>query len=222
MKLVFLGAPGVGKGTYASRIGPLLGIPQISTGDLVTNEIKNKTPLGEKIKEYNDRGLLVPDEIITDMLKERLRQGDTGKGFILDGFPRTLKQAELLEKITEIDMVININLREDILIEKLSGRRICRGCGEIYNIADINRGSIRMPPILPKRPGICDKCGGEIYQRDDDRESVIKERLEVYRKQTEPLIEYYRTKGLLKDFFVTGGPDEMVPRLIELIKSKQA
>jgi len=216
MKVVFLGAPGVGKGTYASRIGPVLKMVHISTGDLVRKEIKDNSSLGRKIKKYNDKGLLVPDQIITEMLKKRLRGV---RGFILDGFPRTVRQAEMLEKIAKIDRVININLREDILIEKLSSRRVCKQCGEIYNIADINRHGIHMPPILPKRDMICDKCSGPLYQRGDDREQVIRERLKIYKKQTKPLIEYYKVKGLLRDFQVTGGPEEMVPKIIKLIKA---
>ena len=218
MKLVFLGPPGVGKGTYASRIGPILGIPQVSTGDLVRKEIRDGSLLGKKIKEYSDKGLLVPDSIITEMLRKRLEERDARKGFILDGFPRTLVQAEMLGKTTPLDAVININLREDILVRKIAARRVCRNCGEIYNVADIREGRIHMPPLLPKREGICDKCGGELYQRDDDREAVVRERLEIYSKQTKPLVEYYKKKGLLKEFHVTGGPEQMVPQLLKLIR----
>ena len=220
MKLIFLGPPGVGKGTYASRIGPLMGIPQISTGDLVRGEIKNQTPLGEKIKEYSDKGLLVPDEVITEMLKKRLEEDDAQKGFILDGFPRTLNQAGLLENVAEIDQVINLNLADNVLVQKISARRICRNCGDIYNIADIHEGDIHMPPVLPKKEGACDKCGGPLYHRDDDKEGVVRERLLVYKKETQPLIDYYREKGILKDFHVNAGPKQMVPKLMELIKGK--
>jgi len=218
MKLIFLGAPGVGKGTYASRIGPQMGIPQISTGDLVRKEIKEQTELGGRIKEYSDKGLLVPDEIVTEMLKRRLEEDDTKEGFILDGFPRTIKQAELLEGITGIDLVININLREDVLIRKIAARRVCRECGDTYNIADIQEDGINMPPLSPKKEGVCDKCGGSIYQRDDDKEDVVKDRLSIYQKETSPLIEYYRKKGILKEFQVVAGPEKMVPKLIELIR----
>lgn len=220
MRLVFLGAPGVGKGTYASRVGPKLGIPQISTGDLVRKEIKEESPLGKRIKQYSDSGGLVPDEIITDMLKKRLEGKDAKKGFILDGFPRTTPQAKALEKITSIELVVNINLREDILVRKIAARRVCRECGEIYNIADIRESGIVMPPLLPKKPGVCDKCGGSIYQRDDDMEAVVKGRLDLYKKETQPLIDFYKKKGLLKEIQVIGGPDVMVPKIIELIKSK--
>jgi len=219
MNLIFLGPPGVGKGTYASRISPLLGIPHISTGDMLRNEVKRGSDLGKRANEFMAKGLLVPDEIVFEMLKKRLQQQDARKGFILDGFPRTLPQAKLLEKITTIDRIININLREQVLIQKIAARRICRKCGEIYNIADIREGEIHLPPLLPKKEGVCD-CGGELYQRDDDKEDVVRERLEVYKKQTQPLIDFYRKQGILKDFQVTAGPEQMVPKIIELIKGK--
>lgn len=217
MKFIFLGAPGVGKGTYASRISPQLGIPQISTGDLVRKEIKQRSELGEKVKEFSSKGLLVPDEIIIEMLEKRLQEPDCKKGFILDGFPRTLPQAQALEKITNIDKVINISLREDIIVRKIAARRVCQECGEVYNIADIHEGDIHMPPLAPKREGVCDTCGGSLFQREDDKEAVVKDRLDVYKKQTAPLIDHYKKKGLVIDFEVTGGPDKMVPKLLKLI-----
>ncbi len=220
MRIVFLGAPGAGKGTYASRISPVLGIPQISTGDLVRKEVREGTELGKKVKEYSDKGLLVPDETITEMLRKRLEQGDAGKGFILDGFPRTLRQAELLEGITDVDRAINIVLKESIIIQKIAGRRVCRQCGEIYNVADIHEGDIHMPPLLPKEEGKCDKCGDELYQRDDDNEEVVRSRLEIYRKEIQPLIDYYREKGTLREFHVLGGPERMVPQLLEVIRGE--
>ncbi len=219
MKAIFLGPPGVGKGTYASRISPQMGIAHISTGDLLREEVKKKTELGLKAKEYMDRGELVPDELVIDMLEKRIREKDCENGFILDGFPRTIPQAEALEKIVKIDVVINLLLKDEFLIEKISARRQCRKCGEIYNLADIDREGIKMPPILPKVPGKCDKCGGELYQRDDDKEETVRERLEVYKKQTAPLIEYYRKKGLLKEVRVTGGPEKMVPIVMEAMRS---
>lgn len=219
MNLIFLGPPGVGKGTYASRISPLLGIPHISTGDMFRDEVKRGSDLGKKAQEFMEKGLLVPDEIVFEMLKKRLQQQDARKGFILDGFPRTHPQAELLEKITTIEKVININLREQVLIQKIAARRVCKNCGEIYNIADIREGEIHLPPLLPKKEGVCD-CGGELYQRDDDKEDVVRERLEVYKKQTQPLIDFYRKQGLVRDFQVTAGPEQMVPKIIELIKGK--
>lgn len=220
MRLIFLGAPGVGKGTYASRISKELGIAHISTGDLLREEVKNETQLGKKAKVYMEKGELVPDELVNKILKERLKKKDCEKGFILDGYPRTIEQAKELEKITKIDLVLNITLKKEILIKKISARRICKTCGKIYNIADINEDGIRMPPILPKKEGICDDCGGELHQRPDDDQKVIEERLKVYEKQTKPLIDYYKKKGLLKEVKVTGGPELMVPKIIEMIKGE--
>ena len=218
MNLIFLGPPGVGKGTYASRIAPKLEIAHISMGDIFREEIKKESEIGKKVKGYLEKGLLVPDEIVIEVLKERIRKDDCKKGFILDGFPRTIKQAEELEKITKIDVVINLSLDEDILVKKISARRICKKCGKIYNIADIKKGDIHLPPLLPKKDNICDDCGGELYQRDDDKEDVIKERLKVYHKQTAPLIDYYMKKGLLRNVKVVGGPEVMVPKIIEILK----
>jgi adenylate kinase len=217
MKLIFLGAPGVGKGTYASRISSQLGIAHISTGDLLRDEVKNGTQLGKEAKGYMERGDLVPDALVNRILKERLSQKDCSKGFILDGFPRTLNQAKELEKITKIDLVVNINLKKDLLIKKLAARRICRGCGNIYNVADIREGGIHLPPLLPKNEGVCDACGCELYQRPDDNTKVIEERFAAYEKQTKPLIAFYRKKRLLQDIEVVGGPDMMVPKILELI-----
>jgi len=221
MKLIFLGPPGVGKGTYASRIGPKLGIPHISTGDLLRNEIKAETELGKKAKEFMDAGNLVPDQLVIDMLKKRIGKPDAMNGFILDGFPRTIPQAEALDKTIDIDIVVNIIQKDEIIIKKISARRVCRKCGEIYNIVHIKYGGIDMPPILPKVEGVCDKCGGELYQRDDDKESVVRDRLEVYKKQTAPLIKFYRDKGIVVDIDVVGGPDVVVPEIIEAIKNKE-
>lgn len=218
MQFVFLGPPGVGKGTYASRAGPQLGIPHISTGDIFRAEVKSGSELGNRVKGIMDSGGLVSDNIVIEVLKKRLEHEDARKGFILDGFPRTIPQAEALDGVTSINAVMNIDLPEDIIVEKISARRICRNCGDLYNVADINRNGIRMPPMLPKVEGKCDKCGGELYQRDDDKVDVVKERLDAYKKQTSPLIDYYRDKRILIDFRPTAGPDEMVPKIVELLK----
>jgi adenylate kinase len=218
LNVVFLGAPGVGKGTYASRVGPILGIPQISTGDIFRAEAKKGSELGRKVKSIMDAGGLVSDDIVIEVLKGRLREDDAKNGFILDGFPRTIPQAEALDGITTINVALNIHVPEDILIEKISARRTCRNCGDLYNVADIDRKGIRMPPMLPKVEGRCDKCGGELYQREDDKPEVIKERLAAYEKQTAPLIKYYRKKGILVDFRPTDAPDKMVPKIVELLK----
>jgi len=218
MKFVFLGPPGVGKGTYSGRLAPMLGIAHISTGDMFREEVEEGTALGLKLKGIMERGDLVPDEIVIDALKERIKKPDCRLGFILDGFPRTIEQAEALDKMFKIDMVLNIQIPEDILIEKISARRVCRECGDIYNVADIHRKGIDMPPMLPKVVGKCDKCGGELYQRPDDKPAVIKERLLTYKKETKPLIDYYRKRGLLKDFKATAGPEKVVPKIVGLLR----
>ena len=210
MRIVMLGPPGAGKGTYASRMTVALGVPHISTGDMVREVIKAQTQLGMKIKEYSDKGGLVPDGIIVQLLANRLAKPDCEKGFILDGFPRTIRQAKALDGISKIDVVINLNVPDEIIIARLSNRIVCRKCEAIYNLLTLK----------PKREGICDNCGGELYQREDDKPEVIQERLDVYRKKTEPLIEYYRTKGILRDVHcddLMTPPDVIVERIMEII-----
>ncbi len=189
MNLIFLGPPGVGKGTIAARVKVEFSIPHISTGDLFREAIKNQTKLGKEVQKIIEAGNLVPDELTVAMVQERLALGDVKKGFILDGFPRTIPQAESLEKISTIDRVVNFILADEAILMRLSGRRMCRSCGYSHHI-------IFMPP---KVEGKCDKCGGELYIRKDDTEESIKNRLEVYKKQTEPLIAFYKAKGLLSD-----------------------
>ena len=218
MKKIFLGPPGSGKGTYSSRISPILKIPHISTGDLFREHIKNKTEIGKQIKENMDAGKLSSDELTIELVKERLSKDDCKNGFILDGFPRTIPQAQALQKITNIDVVSNLIIPEEILIEKACSRRICKNCGDIYNISNINRCGVRMPPMNPKEKGKCDKCGGEIIQRADDNEQTIKDRLEIYKKETQPLIDFYKNLGILKDIKITSPPNEMVPIILEIIK----
>ncbi|MFQ6010112.1 MAG: adenylate kinase [Candidatus Aenigmatarchaeota archaeon] len=218
MRIIMLGPPGSGKGTYSKRMSPELGIPHISTGDIFREHLKKETEIGKKIKEVMRSGGLVPDDIVMEIVKDRLSKEDAQKGFIFDGFPRTLFQAKELEKTVKVDVVVNLYLPDDVLIEKLSARRICKECGDIYNIADINREGIRMPAMNPKVQGKCDKCGGELIQRKDDTEEVIRERLEVYKKQTEPLIKFYRDKELILDIKVTDPPGIMVPRILGEIK----
>ena len=220
MNLIFLGPPGAGKGTYASRICGKKGWAHISTGDLLREEVKNQTELGNEAKQYMDQGKLVPDELVIKMLSGRLERDDCKEGFVLDGFPRTITQAEALENITKIHAVVNLKIPDWVLIEKILARRTCEKCGDIYNVADIRFGpnkEYHMPPMNPKEKGICNKCGGRLVSRSDETEDIIKKRLEVYREQTEPLIDYYREKGLLKDVDVTGPPEVMVPKIMEII-----
>lgn len=220
MKIIMLGPPGSGKGTYSSRISSIFKIPQISTGDMIRAEIKSQTETGKKIQEIVNAGRLAPDEIVMGLMKKRMLEKDCRNGFILDGFPRTLGQAEELNKIVKVDVVLNLVLPEDILIRKITARRVCEKCGDNYNVADINEQGITMPPMLPKKEGICDKCTGKLIQRKDDTVEVIKERLSVYRKQTEPLIKYYREKGLIKDVRITASPEIMVPKIINMLGGK--
>ncbi len=187
MKIILLGSPGAGKGTQAKIITKALGIPHISTGDILRKAIEEKTPLGLKAKGYMDKGHLVPDDLIIGLVKERIGRKDCEEGFLLDGFPRTIPQAQALEKISNIDKVINLKIVNEVAIERLSGRRTCKRCGAMYHV-------IYIPS---RKEGICDRCGGELIIREDDRREAVSKRLEVYREETRPLVEYYRKKGLL-------------------------
>jgi adenylate kinase len=192
MRLILLGPPGAGKGTQASAIVKRYNIPHISTGDIFRMNIKENTPLWKEVKSYLDAGLLVPDELVVDIVRDRIRKSDCKNGFLLDGYPRTINQAEVLnqelaEMGTKLDAAINIFLDTQLLIERAVGRRLCKNCGATYHI--------KFHP--PKQDGICDICGGELYQRDDDKEETVKKRIEVYLTQTKPLIEYYKDKNLL-------------------------
>jgi adenylate kinase len=193
MRIVLLGAPGAGKGTQAKKLIEKYGIPQISTGDILRKAVADGTPLGKEAKSYMDKGELVPDSVVIGLVKERLAQDDCKKGFILDGFPRNTAQAETLDGVLAemgmpLQVALSVDVDLDILMKRLTGRRTCRGCGQMYNIY--------FGP--PQKEGVCDKCGGELYQRDDDREETIRKRLEVYEAQTAPLIDYYQGKGILK------------------------
>ena len=184
MKIVLLGAPGSGKGTVAKELVKDLGIPQVSTGDMLRSGVARKSDLGLKAKKYMDAGELVPDSVVIGLIDERVQHGDCRNGFILDGFPRTIAQAEALAGITQLDKVINLVVSDDIIIRRLSTRRSCKDCGAIYNL-------VTFPP---KKDGVCDKCGGHLFQRDDDKEEAIKNRLVVYNRQTAPLIGFYKDK----------------------------
>ena len=181
VRLIILGPPGSGKGTYAIRLHSKLSIPAIATGDIFREMVEKETPLAKKIKLFMSEGKLVPDDITIEILSKRLKKDDCRKGFILDGYPRTIKQAEALDKIAKIDAVIRLIVPEWIIVERLSSRRVCKNCGQIFNIRFLK----------PKKEGICDKCGGELFQRPDDQPKVIKDRLKVYETLTQPLINYY-------------------------------
>ena len=194
MKIVMLGAPGAGKGTQAKMISEKYNVPHISTGDIFRANIKENTPLGQKAKEYMDKGLLGPDELVVDLVGDRLAQDDAKNGYVLDGFPRTIPQAEALtealDKIGEkLDYAIDVEVPDDNIINRMSGRRACVACGGTYHI--------KFNPT--KKEGICDACGGELILRDDDKPETVKQRLTVYHDQTQPLIDYYTKEGILKE-----------------------
>lgn len=184
MKAIIFGPPGSGKGTYASRLRAKLGVDVIAMGDIFREIMKEDSPLGKKVKQYVEKGLLVPDDVVIEVLKQRLAKSSSKKGFILDGFPRTLEQANALDKIVAIDVVIKLTVPDSIIIERLSTRRICKSCGEVYNVRYLK----------PKVEGVCDKCGGQLYQRPDDTAKVIKDRIQVYERQTQPILQHYKEK----------------------------
>ena len=189
MKLILLGAPGAGKGTQAERLSKELNIPTISTGNILRAAIKNGTPTGLKAKSYMDAGKLVPDEVIIGIITERLAEDDCANGYILDGVPRTIAQAEAIESAgIHFDAVVSIEISDETIMERMSGRRVCENCGASYHLV----------AVPPKRPGVCDSCGGKLVQRKDDAPETVKSRLAVYHKETEPLKDFYQKRGLLK------------------------
>jgi adenylate kinase len=208
MKLVIFGPPNAGKGTQSQKLSEKYKIPQVSTGDLLRKAVADKTPLGLKVKSYLDQGKLGPDRLIVEIIKERIARPDCQNGYILDGFPRTMAQAYELEKITEVDIVLNIVIDFDALLERAIGRRLCPKDGTVYHV--------KYNP--PRQPGICDKCGTALIQRDDDKEETVRERLRVYREQTEPLIEYYRNKCKLVDIDGAGGIDLVFNQMVVAIE----
>ncbi len=192
MNLILLGPPGAGKGTQAAAIIERFGVPHISTGDMLRAAVAKGTEVGKKAKAIMEAGELVPDEVVCQIVRERLAEPDCANGFLLDGFPRTVAQAEALDQILAdagkaLDKVICYEVPDDVVVERLSGRRMCRQCNANYHVKF----------LPPKQDGVCDKCGGELYQRDDDKEETIRERLSVYHKQTAPLVKYYEDKGVL-------------------------
>jgi adenylate kinase len=214
MKMMIMGPQGSGKGTYASRLGEVFGIPSISTGQIFRENIAKGTRLGKEVEKFVNAGLLVPDEITMQVVKERLNEPDCKKGFIFDGFPRTLKQAEELEKIVHLDVVLYLNVPEWILVKRLSSRVTCKNCGKIYNLLNVK----------PKKDGVCDDCGGELIVREDETPESIKMRLKEYERGTKPLIDYYKNKGILKifhnDVFETP-PEECVKKILVILGVKK-
>jgi len=211
--VILLGPPGSGKGTQAVRLTKELGIPHISTGDLFRENISKDTELGRKAKSYTNAGKLVPDELVLDMLFDRVSRPDCARGYLLDGFPRTLAQAEALDKYlppnTQL-IVLSLNVPDDLIVKRAEGRLTCKNCGTIYN-------RYFSPPA---QEGKCDKCGGELVQRPDDRAEVVEERLRVYHAQTQPLVEYYNKKGVLIQVDGTKSPDEVFSALKEKLSSR--
>lgn len=213
--LILLGPPGAGKGTQAKKLVDKYGIPQISTGDILREALKNETPLGIEAKSYMNRGALVPDEVVIGIVKDRLKRSDCGKGYILDGFPRTIAQADALFSYlgnigSPIDKVIDIAVSNEYIVKRLSGRRVCRTCGATFHI--------EFSPS--KGGGKCEKCGGELFQREDDSENVVTKRLEAYEAQTIPLVEYYKKKGLLNTINGIGEVDSIFDDICKIVDEK--
>ena len=208
MNLILLGAPGAGKGTQAEILCKKLGIPTISTGNVLRAAIKEGTPTGIKAKSYIDAGQLVPDEVIIGIVDERLAQSDCANGYILDGVPRTIAQAEALEKAgIKFDAVVSIEISEDEILRRMSGRRVCEACGSSYNIE----------AVPPRVEGICDNCGGKLIQRKDDTPETIRERLKVYHNETEPLVDFYATRGLLKPVEVADNKEATSRKILAVL-----
>ena len=215
MRLVLLGAPGAGKGTQAKKLIEKYKIPQISTGDILRKAVADGTPLGKEAKVIMDKGELVPDKIVLGLVEERVKQADCKNGFILDGFPRNTAQAEALDKLLNnmgmpLDSALSVDVPKDDLMKRLTGRRTCKSCQQMYNV-------YYSPP---KKDAVCDKCGGELFQRGDDKEETIKRRLDVYDAQTAPLMDYYKKKGIVKSVMGVGSIDEIFNKVCALLESK--
>lgn len=208
LKLIIFGPPSAGKGTQAQRLSKKYGIPQIATGDLLREAVAKKTPLGVKIKSYLDTGRLGPDDLIVQLISERVSKPDCADGYILDGFPRTMGQAEELDKMTKVDLVLNIVVDFEALVERAIGRRICRQCAAVYHV--------KFNP--PEKEGICDKCGSELIQRDDDKEDTVRNRLRIYMEQTAPLVEHFRGQGILVDIDGSKGIEGVFDQMVDAIE----
>ena len=212
MKIIMLGAPGAGKGTQAKKIAAKYGIPHISTGDIFRANIKNGTELGKKAKTYMDQGLLVPDELVVDLVVDRVNQDDCTNGYVLDGFPRTIPQAEALTEALEkmgqkVDFAIDVNVPDENIVKRMGGRRACVTCGATYH----------MVYAPTKKEGICDTCGGELILRDDDKPETVQKRLNVYHDQTQPLIDYYTKSGVLKEVDGTVDMEDVFQAIVEIL-----
>lgn len=213
MKIIMLGAPGAGKGTQAKKIASKYGIPHISTGDIFRANIKNGTELGTKAKVFMDQGLLVPDELVVDLIMDRFQEADCQNGYVLDGFPRTIPQAKALDDALAknndaMEYAIDVDVPDENIINRMSGRRACVGCGGTYHLVT----------IPPKTEGICDTCGGELILREDDKPETVQNRLKVYHDQTQPLIDYYQGKGILKTVDGTKSPEAVLEDIIGIIE----
>lgn len=212
MKIIMLGAPGAGKGTQAKKIAGKYNIPHISTGDIFRENIKNDTDLGKKAKGFMDKGLLVPDELVLELIVDRFKAADCKNGYVLDGFPRTIPQAKELDEALEksddrIEFAIDVDVADEVIISRMAGRRACLNCGRTYHV----------DTLRPKAEGICDHCDTELVLREDDKPETVKKRLEVYHEQTQPLLDYYSKKGILHSVDGTGGIEEIYNELIQVL-----
>jgi adenylate kinase len=210
LNAIIFGAPGAGKGTYSTRMQNQLGVDVIAMGDIFRESVKQNSELGKKVKSFVEKGALVPDEVVVEVLKERLSRVPKGKGFLLDGFPRTISQAETLQKIAKIDVILMLEVPDQIIVERLTSRRLCKDCGTVYNIRFLK----------PKVEGKCDKCGGELYLRADDNEVVIRNRLQVYKTQTAPVVEYYKKTKIPFIVNVTTSIDQPPEPMVEHMMSE--
>ena len=214
MKIVMLGAPGAGKGTQAKRLASKYGIPHISTGDIFRANIKNGTELGKKAKVYMDQGLLVPDELVVDLVIDRFKESDCQTGYVLDGFPRTIPQAKALDEALVrnndgLEYAIDVDVPDESIIRRMSGRRACLNCGATYHVIT----------IPPKKDGICDTCGAELVLREDDKPETVEKRLKVYHEQTQPLIDYYQGKGILRSVDGTRDMEEIFDDIVRIVEA---
>lgn len=212
VRVVLVGPPGAGKGTQASRISAAYGIPHVATGEILRENVRQETELGKKAKRFMDKGELVPDELIIDMVRERLLEPDTENGFVLDGFPRTVPQAQALDEVLDeldqqLEAVVRMTISEDEVLRRITGRRVCEDCGANYHV--------ETDP--PRREGVCDECGGKLFQRDDDSEEIVRERLAAYREQTQGVVSFYEDRGLLRNVDAEGEVDEVTERMFDVL-----